>query len=132
MDSPSPLDNDFKGIKLMPAVLSNNKSPSTAAPLPSTSPDPSNPAGLAPHTAIADLRPTATMSPGHTFAAKRTFAAMAKKVIIQERIRKAEEEDAAAEDEGKNFLYFLYYLLHTKGDLFLLTEGKKSYNYVAD
>ncbi|CAL8333186.1 unnamed protein product [Merluccius merluccius] len=36
--------------------------------------------------------------------AKRTFAALAKKVIIQERIRKAEEEDAAAEDEGESFL----------------------------
>lgn len=47
--------------------------------------------------------PSATAVPSTSPPAptKRTFAAMAKRVIINERIRKAEEEDAKAEEEGK-------------------------------
>ncbi|CAL8289941.1 unnamed protein product [Arctogadus glacialis] len=100
MDSPSPLDAD--DIEQLSAVVpSNNKlsSESNAAPVPPppTSPNPSHTAGPEPHAVAADLPPATTMSP--KAPAKRTFAAMAKKVIIQERFRKAEEEDAADEDD---------------------------------
>ncbi|KAG7276771.1 hypothetical protein CRUP_001912, partial [Coryphaenoides rupestris] len=102
MDSPSTLDKDFKDIELKSASIpseSKSTSESTAVPLPSVSisPDPSNAAGCETHGAVVDLPPTTTCLP--KAPAKLTFAAMAKKVIIQERIRKAEEEDAAAEDE---------------------------------
>ncbi|CAL8328977.1 unnamed protein product [Lota lota] len=59
--------------------------------------DPSNTACL--DAVGADLPPAPTMSP--KAPAKHAFAAIAKKVIIQERFRKAEEEDAAAEDEDE-------------------------------
>ncbi|XP_059902633.1 wolframin-like [Gadus macrocephalus] len=100
MDSLSPLDVD--DIEQMSAVIpSNNKSSSesNAAPVPptSTSPNPSHTACPEPHAVIADLPLATTMSP--KAPAKRTFAAIAKKVIIQERFRKAEEEDAADEDD---------------------------------
>ena len=105
MDSLSPLDVD--DIEQMSAVIpSNNKSSSesNAAPVPptSTSPNPSHTACPEPHAVVADLPPATTMSP--KAPAKRTFAAIAKKVIIQERFRKAEEEDAADEDDGRYFL----------------------------
>ena len=106
MDSSSTLD--VEDIEPMSAVIpSDNKSSleSNAAPVLSTttSPNPSNSACPEPHAVVADLPPATTIKLPKA-PAKRTFAAIAKKVIIQERIRKAEQEDAADEDEGKYFL----------------------------
>lgn len=47
-----------------------------------------------------------TTSPSSTIPMKRTFASMAKRVIVQERLRKAEEEDANDEEDGKNAFIF--------------------------
>lgn len=47
-----------------------------------------------------------TKSPESAIPVKRTFASMAKKVILQERLRKAEEEDANDDEDGKAFMLF--------------------------
>lgn len=43
-------------------------------------------------------------------APKKIFVSMAKRVIMQERLRKAEEEDTHDEDEGKNALNYVSYI----------------------
>lgn len=57
-----------------------------------------------PSTAFAglDCNPTtSTDSDQSTIPSRRTFASVAQRVIIQERLRKAEEEDDPDEEEGK-------------------------------
>lgn len=82
-----------------PAVSSNSKvsstSTSTSASLAATSP------------ADSPSASTPTVASAPTTPKKRTFASVAKRVIIQERLRKAEEEDKD-EEEGNYSSYFVY------------------------
>lgn len=110
MDPPLSLD---KSKPLSPAV-----SPSSTCKTVSTNPSLSAlirtplPASLAladpqtstisPTSNLTSASSTATSTSSSMASAKRTFASMAKRVIIQERLRKAEEEDAIDEEDGKN------------------------------
>ncbi|XP_071779290.2 wolframin [Centroberyx gerrardi] len=89
-----------------PSHLSSSSSVSkemnSRPPLAKSPPSCSTPASSTTATTAVSSPPTTTApSASPTAPTKRTFAAMAKRVIVQERLRKAEEEDAKAEEEDE-------------------------------
>lgn len=102
-------------------LKSNPKSVSTEIPSSVVSSKPSSPSSNQTSFAISpnvSTPQTSRISTSSSFAPapasmaasappKRTFASVAKQVIIQERIRKAEAEDVSDEEDGKNTASFL-------------------------
>lgn len=85
------------------AASSDPEPPSDLALPPcSTTPTSSPPAASG-----SDPQPGHVASPSAAAPTKHSFASVARRVIVQERLRKAEEEDALDEEDGENIFVYL-------------------------
>lgn len=91
-----------------PCAAPSQPQKSTASPNPrqpaesSSPPRSASPVSSAPAASGSDPQPGSVLPPAAAAPTRRTFASVAKRVIVQERLRKAEEEDAHDEEDGEN------------------------------
>lgn len=84
------------------SVSSNPGPPSDLSPTLRSTPHTSPPAASG-----SDPQPGSVPSPSAAAPTKRSFASVARRVIVQERLRKAEEEDAHGEEDGENIFVYI-------------------------